>query len=134
MISARDEGSVRVVTLTRPPGNTLSLEALAGLRAEVARASADAKVRALVLASGVPKYFSSGLDIQQIMALPDERHPEAFTALLTLYRELLGCPKPRARRRQASSPEHSISTTVTRVPATHALSAHVVCAAEVCCD
>ncbi|MBI5246200.1 MAG: enoyl-CoA hydratase/isomerase family protein [Elusimicrobia bacterium] len=94
MIAARDEGGVRVVTLTRPPGNTLSLEALAGLRSEVARASADGKVRALVLASGVPKYFSSGLDIQQIMSLPDARHPEAFTALLTLYRELLACPKP----------------------------------------
>lgn len=94
MIKARDEGSVRVVTLTRPPGNTLSLDALAGLRAEVARACADGKVRALVLASGVPKYFSSGLDIQQIMSLPEARHPEAFTGLLSLYRELLACPKP----------------------------------------
>lgn len=94
MISSRDEGAVRVLTLTRPPGNTLSLELLAGLRAELGRASADGKVRAVVFASGVPKYFSSGLDIRQILSLPEARHPEAFTALLTLYKELLACPKP----------------------------------------
>jgi enoyl-CoA hydratase/carnithine racemase len=94
VIAARDEGAVRLVVLTRPPGNTLSLEILAGLREQVSRAAGDSKVRALVLASGLPKYFSSGLDIGQIMSLPESRHPEAFTALLALYKDLLACPKP----------------------------------------
>jgi enoyl-CoA hydratase/carnithine racemase len=93
-VAARDEGSVRVVTLTRAPGNTLGLGVLADLRAEVDRAAADARVRAIVLASGLPKYFSSGLDLQEIMALPEEKRPQAFESLLHLYRALLAAPKP----------------------------------------
>ncbi len=90
----RDEGPVRVITLTRVPGNTLGLEALASLRAAVDLAAGDVRVRAVVLASGLPKYFSSGLDLQEIMALPAAKRPQAFEALLHCYRALLGAPKP----------------------------------------
>lgn len=93
-VAARDEGSVRVLALTRAPGNTLSLAVLADLRAEIERASAQSGVRALVLASGLPKYFSSGLDLQEIMALPEAERPRAFEALLACYRALLLSPKP----------------------------------------
>ncbi|MBI3289204.1 MAG: enoyl-CoA hydratase/isomerase family protein [Elusimicrobia bacterium] len=93
-LSARDEAAVRVLTLTRPPGNTLNLATLAALRAEVERAKGDAAVRALVLASGLPRYFSSGLDLQEILAFPEERRAEGFEALLGTYRALLECPKP----------------------------------------
>ncbi len=93
-VAVRDEGLVRVITLTRAPGNTLSLDVLASLRAEVDRAVGDARVRAIVLASGLPKYFSSGLDLQEIMALPAERRPQAFEALFHCYRALLVAPKP----------------------------------------
>ncbi len=93
-VAVRDEGAVRVITLTRPPGNTLGLEALASLRTEVDRAAGDARVRAIVLASGLPKYFSSGLDLQEIMALPSARRPQAFEALFHCYRASLTAPKP----------------------------------------
>ncbi len=93
-VAARDEGPVRVVTLTRAPGNTLSLAVLAALRAEIDRASGDARVRALVLASGVPKYFSSGLDIAEILTLPEGERSKAFEGLLFCYRALLNAPKP----------------------------------------
>lgn len=93
-MNARDEGAVRVLTLTNPPGNTLSIAGLAALKAEVERATADPKVRAIVLASGVPKYFSSGLDLTEIMALPEAERPRAFEALLGAYRTLLAAPKP----------------------------------------
>jgi len=93
-LAARDEGPVRVITLTRPPGNTLGLAVLADLRAEVERAAADPKVRAIVLASGLPKYFSSGLDLSEIMDLPEAERPKAFEGLLGCYRALLAAPKP----------------------------------------
>lgn len=93
-IMARDEGSVRVITLTRPPGNTLGLDMLASLRTEVDCAASDARVRAVVLASGLPKYFSSGLDLNEIMALPEDKRPQAFEDLLHCYRALLAAPKP----------------------------------------
>lgn len=93
-VVARDEGPVRVLTLTRAPGNTLALAVLASLRAEIDRAAGDPRVRAVVLASGLPKYFSSGLDLQEIMALPEEKRPQAFESLLHCYRALLAAPKP----------------------------------------
>jgi enoyl-CoA hydratase/carnithine racemase len=80
--------------LTRAPGNTLGIGVLSELRAEIDRAAADPKVRAVVLASGLPKYFSSGLDLQEIMALPEEKRPQAFEALLNCYRAVLSAPKP----------------------------------------
>lgn len=93
-LTARDEGPVRVLTLANPPGNTLSLAVLAALRAETDRAAADPKVRALVISSALPKYFSSGLDLDEIMALPEAERPRAFEALLGAYRALLALPKP----------------------------------------
>lgn len=89
-----DEDGVRILTLTRAPGNALSIAALKGLKSEVERAGRDSAVRAVVLASGLPRYFSSGLDLEEIMALPPERRPEAFEALLSAYRALLELPKP----------------------------------------
>jgi enoyl-CoA hydratase len=93
-LAARDEGSVRVLSLTRPPGNTLGLAVLSELRAGIEAAAVAPKVRALVLASGLPKYFSSGLDLSEIMALPEAERPRAFEALLACYRALLEAPKP----------------------------------------
>ena len=91
-VTARDEGPVRVITLTRAPGNTLNIAVLTTLRAEVDRAAADARVRAIVLASGLPKYFSSGLDLNEIMLLPEDKRPQAFAALLQCYKALLAAP------------------------------------------
>ncbi len=93
-LSVADDGAVRVLTLSRPPGNALGRETLEALAAAIAEASAAPKVRALVLASGLPKYFSSGLDIAEIMELPPERRHEVFEAMLGAYRGLLSCPKP----------------------------------------
>jgi enoyl-CoA hydratase/carnithine racemase len=93
-LAARDEGPVRILTLSRPPGNTLSLATLAALRAETEGAAAAPGVRALVLESSVEGYFSSGLDLNGLMDLPEARRGEPFEALIGAYRALLSCPKP----------------------------------------
>ena len=93
-LSSRDEGQVRVLTLSRPPGNTLSLATLAALRAAAEEAAAAPGVRALVLESAVEGYFSSGLDLNGLMDLPESRRSEPFEALIGAYRALLACPKP----------------------------------------
>jgi len=90
----RDEGPVRVLTLSRPPGNALNLATLAALREAALAAAADAGVRALVLDSTVDGYFSSGLDLEELMGLPEARRREPFEALLGTYRALLASPKP----------------------------------------
>ncbi|MEK7234340.1 MAG: enoyl-CoA hydratase/isomerase family protein [Elusimicrobiota bacterium] len=93
-ISARDEGPVRVITLTRRSGNTLGLDVLSALREALDCAANDHRVRAIVLASGLPKYFSSGLDLNEIMSLPEGKRTQAFEALFGCYRALLEAPKP----------------------------------------
>ena len=90
----RDEGAVRVLTLSRPPGNTLDLATLADLRAAAFAAARDASVRAVVLESDLPRYFSSGLDLDEMSSLPEERRREPFEALIAAYRALLDVPKP----------------------------------------
>ncbi|MEK7388126.1 MAG: enoyl-CoA hydratase-related protein [Elusimicrobiota bacterium] len=93
-VCARDEGFVRVVTLKRPPGNVLGAATLAALSAEIAAAAGAGGVRALVLTSGLPRYFSSGLDVQEIMSVPVEDRGTLFESLLGVYRSLLEFPKP----------------------------------------
>ena len=94
VLTARDEGLVRVLTLSNPPGNTLSLETLKAIRAAADEAAASPAVRALVLESSVEGYFSSGLDLNGLMDLPETRRQEPFEALIGAYRALLSCPKP----------------------------------------
>jgi len=93
-LRVRDEGAVRALTFSRPPGNALDLRALADLRREAESAAGDARVRALVLESDVDGYFSSGLDLEELMGLPEARRREPFEALIAAYRALLSCPKP----------------------------------------
>lgn len=90
----RDEGPVRVLTFSRPPGNALNLATLTALGEAADAASQDDAVRAVLLDSTVEGYFSSGLDLEELMGLPEARRREPFEALLTSYRALLRCPKP----------------------------------------
>ena len=91
---SRDEGAVRVLTFARPPGNALNLATLSALRDSAHEAARDARVRAVVLESSVDGYFSSGLDLEELMTLPEPRRRELFEALIAAYRALLAVPKP----------------------------------------
>jgi enoyl-CoA hydratase len=94
VLSARDEGAVRVLTLTNPPGNTLTLATLREFKAAVDAAGGEPRVRALLLESGVPGYFSSGMELGAVLALPESDRTEPFAALFAAYRALLTSPKP----------------------------------------
>jgi enoyl-CoA hydratase len=70
------------VTLARPPVNALSVEMIRGVIAALRRASADAEVRAIVIASAVAKRFSAGLDIDILLG---KRSEEIRTFVQELY-------------------------------------------------
>lgn len=80
--------------LANPPSNNLTLSLLETLREELSQAREDSSVRCLVLASAYPRYFSTGLDPQEIKALPEGRRFEPFLSLLEAYRQILEFPKP----------------------------------------
>jgi enoyl-CoA hydratase/carnithine racemase len=93
-IRREDRDGIRVLTLERPPSNELNLALLEALGREVGGACGDAGVRALVLASGLPKYFSSGLDLGELSSLPQDQSDRPFLTVLGVYRELAECGKP----------------------------------------
>lgn len=92
-LRARDEGPVRVLTLAGGRGNVLSLATLRDLRARVEDVGRS-PARALLLESSDEDYFSSGLDLDEWLGLPEPRRGEPFEALVAAYRAVLSCPKP----------------------------------------
>jgi enoyl-CoA hydratase len=88
-------GPVAVLTLNRPGRlNAIGREVLGQLAGAVARAAADDRVRALVIA-GAGRAFSAGADLGEIEALPDARAFRGFVARMTeVYQMITDCPKP----------------------------------------
>ncbi len=89
----RNEGSVRVIQLNRPPVNAISHDLVKELLDALESARTDKKVRGVIL-TGLPGYFSAGLDV--IRLFPSSR--EEITAFWwdfyqVLYR-LFTYPKP----------------------------------------
>lgn len=93
-IERQDSGRVRVLRLNRPPSNGLGSALLDALLAELDAAAADARVRVVVLGSSSPKYFSSGLDIDEMLGLPGSEQPKLFERMVTTHRRLAGLGKP----------------------------------------
>lgn len=70
-VSYAIHGPVAVITLTAPPVNALNVPLLDDLLSALSRAGTDEGVRAVVLASGVPRYFCAGLDIKALARAGD---------------------------------------------------------------
>src|SRR5262249_40728344 len=60
-------GRIAQISIERPPVNALNLPVLEELVAALRRAAADDNIRAVVLASGVPRRFSAGLDLNLVV-------------------------------------------------------------------
>ena len=63
-------GIARIV-LNRPPVNALDLDTIRGVVAALERAAKDDAVRAVVLASAVPRRFCAGLDLKILLGKSD---------------------------------------------------------------
>ncbi|MBI4424098.1 MAG: enoyl-CoA hydratase/isomerase family protein [Elusimicrobia bacterium] len=94
MIAIEDKDNVRTVTLNRPPSNGLCRELLQELESAARASAADPAVRCVVLRSALPKYFSSGLDPEQLLGPSGEPSPELFSTLFSTYRAWLELGKP----------------------------------------
>ena len=79
------DAHVATITLARPPLNAFSIAFLDEIIAALRTASADPECRAVVLASGIPKMFCAGLDLDIILG-SSEATIRAF--LNRLYIEL----------------------------------------------
>ena len=88
------KGPVAVLTMNSPPLNILTADLLHDLSHQLAAASADAKVRAIVLTSGLEKGFAAGASIRE-MATMGPREAERHGALgQHVTRQIEACPLP----------------------------------------
>jgi enoyl-CoA hydratase len=88
------QGPVAVLTLNSPPVNILTAELLRELSRQLATATADPKVRAILLTSGLEKGFAAGASIREMATLSPkeaERHG-ALGQSVTVQIE--ACPLP----------------------------------------
>src|SRR6476660_8906345 len=93
-VSVDRVGSTARLVLDRPPSNVLNLAALRELKASAVRLGGDPGVRSIVLVSDLPKYFSSGLDLEEMHVLPAAERGALFEGLVDLHRTLAASPKP----------------------------------------
>lgn len=94
LVRREREGPVAILTLNSPPLNILTADLLHDLSHQLDVASADPKVRALVLASGIDKGFAAGASIRE-MATMDSRAADRHGALgQGVTRQIEACPLP----------------------------------------
>ena len=93
------EGSIAVVTLTRPPANAMdasSLNELADIFDDLAR-EPDAAVTAIVL-TGEGRSFSAGLDLKAIQHSEPAHQEELIEALNRAFLAVYSSPRWRSSR------------------------------------
>jgi enoyl-CoA hydratase/carnithine racemase len=94
LLSEERAGSTARLVLARPPSNVLSLALLRELTSKAKALGQDPAVRSIVLVSALPKYFSSGLDLDEMHALPAGDKGAHFKAIVELHRTVAAVPKP----------------------------------------
>jgi Delta3-Delta2-enoyl-CoA isomerase len=85
-----DEIGVGVLTMNRPPANTLSLEMFQAMSEAIQTAEANTKTQALIVASSSPKIFSAGLDLAELYQPNSDRIEEFWNSFQQLYVDLYG--------------------------------------------
>lgn len=94
LVRLERDGPLAILTLHSPPLNILTADLLHDLSHQLDVASADPKVRALILASGIDKGFAAGASIRE-MATMDSRAAERHGALgQSVTRQIESCPLP----------------------------------------
>lgn len=89
----RQDG-VLVVAMARPKANAIHSPMLDELRQAMREGESDPEVRAVVLCSALPRFFSAGFDAQEIFSYGREPMREFFGRFLDLYHVMLDLPKP----------------------------------------
>lgn len=91
-ILREDRENVRYLSFNRPPANSLTLSLLEDLIQDIQDAGRAPEVRCVVLSSTTPKYFSAGLDLEELLGLPDRSR--MFERLIAAHRAIATLPKP----------------------------------------
>ena len=90
LVEKDPENHTAVVTMNRPPVNSLNLELLLELRQAIDGLDEDPNMHGFVLASSSKNVFSAGLDIQEMHRPDRERLADFWEALQNVFFSLYG--------------------------------------------
>ena len=87
-------GDILVVTLSRGKANALNAAMVEELISTISKAESSGDVRAIVLASTNPKFFSPGFDVAEVFQYPPAGMSAFFGRFIDLYEMMFRLPKP----------------------------------------
>jgi len=93
-LQSERNGDLSILTLARGKANALNYALVDELCGAVAAAEADSSIRGVVLASGRPRFFSSGFDIREVFTYDRDGMATFFGRFIDLYESLYRFPKP----------------------------------------
>jgi enoyl-CoA hydratase len=93
LVTATDEGPVRVLTVARPPLNAVDLTLVTALGEAIEAAAHDDGCRALVL-TGAPPAFSAGIDVKVVPGYDPAARAAMVRGIDRTILTLYGMPKP----------------------------------------
>jgi len=102
-LSVDDKSGYAIVSLNRPPVNSLNLDLLSALSKSLDDVL-DNRSRGMILTSTAPTTFSAGLDIMEMYKPDKERARQFWTTLQDVWLKLYGCPFPTAAAINGHSP------------------------------
>lgn len=91
MLEIIDHGAVREIRLARPPANALNPELTAALTTALQEAGCDAGA---VVVSGLPRMFSGGLDVPELLGLDRAELGAFWQDFFILLKTIAGMPVP----------------------------------------
>ncbi|KAF5305273.1 hypothetical protein FQA39_LY09238 [Lamprigera yunnana] len=102
-VSINDDTGVAMVTMNRPPVNSLNVEFMTEFTNILTELDKN-KSRGMILTSFSNKVFSAGLDITELYKPEDKRFRQFWTSLQTLWMTLYGSSFPTAAVINGHSP------------------------------
>jgi enoyl-CoA hydratase/carnithine racemase len=93
-VQSKRDGQLAVITMSRAKANAINDQVTDELISAISQAADDDDVRGLVLASGVPKFFSAGLDVSTVFQYDRPRMTEFFAQFIDLYELMFNITKP----------------------------------------
>ncbi|KAL7521982.1 hypothetical protein ACHAWX_007195 [Stephanocyclus meneghinianus] len=88
--NVHEQAGVAILTMNRPPANSLSLEMNEAICTALKDIESNPKIQSVILASSNPTIFSAGLDVMEIMSPDDQRLPRFWNSLQQVYIDLYG--------------------------------------------
>ena len=88
--TVNESSGIAMLTMNRPPANSLSLEMNNALCNSIKTMETNPKIQSVILSSSNPKIFSAGLDVSELINPNPDRLPQFWNSLQQLYLDMYG--------------------------------------------